>query len=116
MSTYYGKIFKKSLSFTAENYETNKTGKDVAVILYSGGTTSTMKGILLSNLNFNALGRQTKAASGLKKTIGEGYRILSVMPIFHGFGLGVCIHMALIFGFTCITELLKNLVGKVTRF
>ena len=36
-----------------------KTGADLAVILFSGGTTGVTKGIKLSNLNFNALAMQT---------------------------------------------------------
>ena len=40
------------------NYKVKRTGKDPAVILYSGGTTGTTKGILLSNRNFNALGNK----------------------------------------------------------
>ena len=70
-------------------------------ILYSGGTTGTSKGILLSNLNFNALGLQTIAASGYYPDI-SGMKMLSVMPLFHGFGLGIGIHTALIGGATCI--------------
>jgi len=73
---------------------------DGAVILYSGGTTGTTKGILLSNLNFNALGLQTIAASGYAPI--AGFKMLSVMPLFHGFGLGIGIHTALIGGATCI--------------
>ncbi len=73
---------------------------DGAVILYSGGTTGTTKGILLSNLNFNALGLQTIAASGFSPI--NGLKMLSVMPIFHGFGLGIGIHTALMGGATCI--------------
>lgn len=78
------------------------TGKfnDCGAILYSGGTTGTNKGIMLSNLNFNALGMQTIAASGFKDIAGT--KMLSVMPIFHGFGLGIGIHTALIGGGTCI--------------
>lgn len=71
-----------------------------AVILYSGGTTGTTKGILLSSMNFNALGLQTAAASGLP-TI-HGLKMLSIMPLFHGFGLGIGIHTMLIGGGTCI--------------
>ncbi len=75
------------------------TGKDTAAILYSGGTTGATKGILLANLNFNALGLQTAAAGNCLKV---GHKMLSIMPIFHGFGLGVCIHTVLINGGTCI--------------
>ena len=73
---------------------------DCGAILYSGGTTGTTKGIMLSNLNFNALGMQTIAASGFGSV--AGMKMLSVMPVFHGFGLGIGIHTALIGGATCI--------------
>ena len=71
-----------------------------AVILYSGGTTGDPKGVLLSSRNFNALGLQTIAASGFGSIVGM--KMLSVMPIFHGFGLGIGIHTALIGGAACI--------------
>ncbi len=74
--------------------------EDCGAILYSGGTTGTTKGIMLSNLNFNALGLQTIAASGYGSV--AGMKMLSVMPVFHGFGLGIGIHTALIGGATCI--------------
>ena len=73
---------------------------DCGAILYSGGTTGTNKGIMLSNLNFNALGLQTIAASGFGSV--AGMKMLSIMPVFHGFGLGIGIHTALIGGATCI--------------
>ena len=71
-----------------------------AAILYSGGTTGTTKGIRLSHLNFNALALQTIAASGFDSV--AGMKMLSIMPMFHGFGLGIGIHTALIGGATCI--------------
>ena len=73
---------------------------ECGAILYSGGTTGTTKGIMLSNLNFNALGMQTIAASGYGSV--AGMKMLSIMPVFHGFGLGIGIHTALIGGATCI--------------
>lgn len=74
--------------------------KECACILFSGGTTGTTKGICLSDYNFNALALQTIAASGCA-TI-EGCAMLSVMPVFHGFGLGIGIHTALVGGAKCI--------------
>jgi len=73
---------------------------DTAVILYSGGTTGTQKGILLSHLNFNALATQT-AANGTDN-FKHGDTMLAVLPMFHGFGLGVCIHTAILKGATII--------------
>ena len=74
-------------------------GDDSAVILFSGGTTGTSKGILLTNLNFNALAMQTDAAS---ECLAAGDVMLSVMPMFHGFGLGIGIHTMLAFGGKCV--------------
>lgn len=68
---------------------------DTAVILFSGGTTGTSKGIELSNLNFNALAYQTISMSNCDVT---NMSMLAAMPAFHGFGLGVCIHTMLYAG------------------
>lgn len=74
-------------------------GEDMAAILYSGGTSGSPKGICLSNLNFNALAKQSIAAIA---TLDSSERVLSIMPIFHGFGLGVGIHTILLLGATVI--------------
>ena len=73
--------------------------EETAVILFSGGTTGTSKGIELTNLNMNALGYQVSQSAGFSM---EGLRMFSVMPLFHGFGLGVGIHTALVSAATCI--------------
>ena len=72
-----------------------KTGKDAAVILFSGGTTGVTKGIALSNLNFNALAMQTAEMAHYPV---RGAKMLAAMPVFHGFGLGVCIHTMMVAG------------------
>ena len=81
------------------NYSVRRTGDDPAVILYSGGTTGTTKGIVLTNRNFNALGQQVIAANPM---FNPGDKMLAAMPLFHGFGLGVCIHTMLSQGGRCI--------------
>ena len=81
------------------NYTVKRTGDDPAVILYSGGTTGTTKGILLTNRNFNALSQQILATNPMFRV---GDRMLSAMPLFHGFGLGVCIHSMLTNGGRCV--------------
>ena len=81
------------------NYKVKRTAEDPAAILYSGGTTGTTKGILLTNLNFNALGQQIIATNPMFR---PGDKMLSAMPLFHGFGLGVCIHSMLSQGGRCI--------------
>ena len=81
------------------NYKVKRTGEDAAAILYSGGTTGTTKGILLTNRNFNALAAQIVGANQM---FSAGDKMLSAMPIFHGFGLGVCIHSMLANGGRCI--------------
>ena len=77
----------------------SRAANDPAVILYSGGTTGVTKGILLSNLNFNALGAQIIATNPM---FAPGDKMLAIMPMFHGFGLGVSIHSMLVNGGQCI--------------
>lgn len=89
----------KALSNCGHNYAVKREAADPAVILYSGGTTGTSKGIVLTNLNFNALGQQVIAANQMFR---PGDKMLAAMPIFHGFGLGVCIHTMLSQGGRCI--------------
>ena len=81
------------------NYKQHRTFGDPAVVLFSGGTTGVSKGIVLTNGNFNALGAQIVATNPMYR---KGDKMLAAMPIFHGFGLGVCIHSMLFGGGRCI--------------
>ncbi|MCR5828610.1 MAG: AMP-binding protein [Bacteroidales bacterium] len=81
------------------NYKVERKSEDPAVILYSGGTTGTTKGIVLTNANFNALSQQIIATNPM---FVPGDKMLAAMPVFHGFGLGVCIHSMLASGGRCV--------------
>jgi long-chain acyl-CoA synthetase len=72
---------------------------ETAILLFSGGTTGISKAIMLSSRNCNALAIQTNAAGG---PVVAGDSMLSILPLFHGFGLAVGVHAMLINGATCI--------------
>lgn len=93
------KDFMKLSKCCFYNYKVERGDNDPAVILYSGGTTGTTKGIVLTNRNFNALAEQVIAANPMFR---PGDRMLAAMPVFHGFGLGVCIHTMLAKGGRCV--------------
>lgn len=71
---------------------------EFALILYSGGTTGIPKGIKLSNKNMNCLAFQALAQG----PVSDDDSVLAILPIFHGFGLGVCVHTFLVGGGKCI--------------
>jgi len=71
---------------------------ETAVILYSGGTTGVPKGIMLSNYNFISEGMMVSYWGGLS----HNDKILAILPIFHGFGLGVCVNAAFMGGGTSV--------------
>ena len=77
------------------NPSVKKRGEEQAIILFSGGTTGVTKGIRLTNLNLNALAMQT--GTMCNKPI-QGKTMLAAMPMFHGFGLGVCVHTMMFWG------------------
>ncbi len=91
-------FIKNGKDYSGE-YKVERKSNDPAVVLYSGGTTGVTKGILLSNLNFNALAAQIIATNPVFR---PGDSMLAVMPMFHGFGLGVSIHSMLANGGRCI--------------
>lgn len=72
---------------------------DEAVVLYSGGTTGKPKGVCLSNMNFNALAKQ--CIFEFNEYV-PGDSILLILPIFHGFGIGVSTHTILTNGMKCV--------------
>lgn len=89
------KEFASKSQSVAEYCPTGDENKEVAIVLHSGGTTGTPKDIMLSNSNFNAFGIQAVLTL---RDVKSGDKILAILPIFHGFGLGVCVHVSFCFG------------------
>lgn len=87
---------KKLADTETVKFNKNKT----SVILYSGGTTANPKGICLSDYNFNALAMQGRVA--MECEFSRGLKNLSAMPMFHGFGLGIGIHLVLANNACCV--------------
>lgn len=85
--------------FYQGNYHEDRSGEDLAVIMYSGGTTGAPKAVMLSNLNINA---ESICDATMIRQIVPGASVLSILPIFHCFGLGICIHTPLCKGMNCI--------------
>lgn len=84
--------------FYQGNYHEERGGADPAVIMYSGGTTGAPKAVLLSNYNFNA---EAICDATMIRQVTPGASVLSILPLFHCFGLGVCIHTPLCKGMNC---------------
>ncbi len=87
----WNKFYLDGLDNKIEFEEVVKS-EDLALILHSGGTTGKPKGIMISNFNFNAIAQQS-AVNVID--VRPKDKILTILPIFHGFGLGICVHTPL---------------------
>ena len=77
-----------------------KTTKDQpAVILHSGGTSGTPKNIVLTNGNINAVAKQAEIVF---YDVNNKDAALAVLPLFHCFGLVVCVHGPMCLGASTI--------------
>ncbi len=76
----------------------------VSVYLHSGGTTAAAKTILLTDRNFNGIACQIFSALGVPigapRLFGESF--VTVLPLFHGFGLCIGMHAMLVNAACCI--------------
>jgi len=75
---------------------------DLAVLLYTGGTTNAPKGVMLSHHNLVANALQTRAWF---PDLRQGRDIfLGVLPLSHSYGLTTCLNLALLNGSTVILK------------
>ncbi|MFA6954600.1 MAG: long-chain fatty acid--CoA ligase [Thermoanaerobaculia bacterium] len=74
--------------------ETPVDPDEMAVLIYSGGTTGTAKGIMLSHFACVVNAYQVVAWGHLDKAA----RLLAVLPLFHGFGMSVTMNAPVLGG------------------
>lgn len=100
------KTYCKSIKFSRMIYHNRKKfkptqvygkGADVVCTMHSGGTVGEPKIVQLQNNSLNYLSRSLEQMYMRKERAwGEEYSLVS-LPIFHAYGLGVCVH-------TCLTN------------
>ncbi|MEV8377338.1 AMP-binding protein [Kribbella sp. NPDC056861] len=71
---------------------------DVAVLPYSSGTTGAAKGVMLTHRNIATNMSQADPMF----TMGEGERIIAILPFFHIYGLSVLMNLPLRLGATVV--------------
>jgi long-chain acyl-CoA synthetase len=83
--THAFKELQKEMGPAPDWRETAPSTDDLAVLIYSGGTTGVSKGIMLSHFALVSNALQILAWGDLDETDS----FLAVLPLFHGFGLSV---------------------------
>lgn len=87
----YWNEFLKLRNYKADcSYNHTDNEEDVAMIMYSGGTTGIPKGVMLTNYNINSYG--IIASEVIKSVKPVGKKFLAILPLFHGFGFASGIH------------------------
>lgn len=70
---------------------------DLAIIQYTSGTTGTPKGAMLTHRNLLSNARQAQAwVPSIRR--GEGCVVYAVLPMFHAYGLTLCLTFAMSMG------------------
>lgn len=95
---YWNEFLRKGKMTVGTLQPDEGKGDDIAVILYSGGTTGIPKGVMIHNRAFNCMAIQSSEIKPIDDAAGT--KCLAMMPTFHGFGLAMCMHVMLSFG-TC---------------
>jgi long-chain acyl-CoA synthetase len=76
--------------------------EDLAVIMYTGGTTAQSKGVMLSHRNLVANALQTR--HWLPDVVEGGERFLCVVPFFHSYGLTGALNVPVAIGAVMILK------------
>ncbi|MBQ2766621.1 MAG: acyl--CoA ligase [Clostridia bacterium] len=86
----------------------------LAAITYTGGTTGTPKGVMLTNDGLNTMADSFVLSGAVR---GENDRFLEIMPIFASYGVGCGVHMPLAMGFELIVipKFTPDQLGRLIR-
>ena len=78
------------------------TSSDLALLQYTGGTTGTPKGVMLThhNLVVNAI----QCRRWMPSLLDREERFLAVIPFFHVYGMSTCMNMAILLSSTLILQ------------
>ena len=95
---YSNKLIKYSSIEKCDGKSVEVNGDDVAIYMHSSGTTGESKTSVLTNEAYNHVADNliNAAYGGVQTTDKQG--MLMALPIFHTFGLGVCVHTSLCYG------------------
>lgn len=84
-----------------------QSGDEVAVLLYTSGTTGVPKGVMISSRALITNVLQAVVRFGMK--CGEGEKVFAVLPLFHSFAQNTCVWAPMVAGAAVI------LVEKIDR-
>ena len=87
------------LWWAGERHPVDVSPTDLAVLQYTGGTTGIPKGAMLSH---RALVANIEQCRAWHAAMGEGDRILAIMPFFHVYGLTVVMGLAVASAMTMV--------------
>ena len=82
-------------SMNAEPYDPQHT----CVVVHTGGTTGSPKGVMLTDLDFNSIAQQFGAYD---KLFCRGQKLMNIMPPFIAYGYACGVHLPLVLGLTVV--------------
>jgi long-chain acyl-CoA synthetase len=113
-------MFKDLLGRSEPLHETAEIDpkRDLAVLLYTGGTTGPPKGVMLSH--YNLVANTMQLSEWIKPVAKEGEeRVIALLPFFHVYGQVVYLILSLTLGFTLIVLPkfdIRNLLESIMKY
>ena len=86
-------------SYNGELKQSEYQKDKLSVILHTGGTTGISKGVMLTDDNFNSMVEQFFKDNN---NFERNDKMLTIMPVFHGFGLCSSVHLPLSTGVSIV--------------